>query len=207
MKKAFISTVVLLLIINFCKAQSKLEAGIKIGIQSSKFWTGSFLDITTSKYKRVSPSFDIYSKYHLNKNFFIEYDLGLSFEGGGFEKRKTKLSVLKNSIFIGASTSTLKKNSFNLKIGYNLNALLKSEMVDSYTGTTTDVSNYLNNTYNSFPIGLGYSRKVNESLRIGFNALFQMFASPINPEEHFTYAQTFSRFDITVSKFLNQKNE
>ena len=187
--------------INTSQAQDKFEVGFKLCFQTPKYWTGSFLDIATPKDGKARPAFGIYTKYHLSKNFFAEYDLDLSFEGGGFEKRFTKSTFWKNSLFVGVSTSTLKKNSVNFKLGYGHSILLSAKMKDEYTGEKEDVRKYLK-SYSSFPIGFGYTRRINEDTTLGANFYLQMLAGPHNAQDNLPIAQTLQRLELTLSKYF-----
>jgi len=183
-------------------AQKKIEVGTKISLQIPKFVNGGIFDITTSKYTRVRPAFGIYTKYHFHKNFFLEYDLGLSWEGGGYEKRETNLTFLKNSLFIGVSSSTYKTNSFNFKLGFNHNLLLSATMKDEFYDAETDVSEYFKRSSNSIPFAFGYVRKIGEGYAIKANAHFQLFASPLSELKHISFTQKLARLELGISKYI-----
>ncbi len=191
-----------MLLVSAASAQTAFEAGVKVGFQKPKFWTGSFLDVTTSKDTWVRPFIGGYGKFHMNENLFVEYDLDISWEGGGFEKRRTNLTVLKNTFFLGASTNSQRANSVNFKIGFGLNNLLSAEFNDEYTGTKSDVKPYFKKISNSIPFSLGYSRRLKNDYRIGTNVYFQLLSGPLSTQKHIPIAQTFQRTEITISKYI-----
>ena len=188
------------------EAQEKFEIGAKICLQTPKFWNGSFMDVTTARFRRYRPAFGVYTKYHLNKVFFAEYDLDFSWEGGGFDKRRTNLTFVKNTLFIGVSTNVYKANSFNFKIGAAQNTLLSAKMDDRFNDTKSNVSQYFNTSSLSFPFSVGYVRKINESYTIGLNTYFQILSGPLSTQKHIGYTQTLQRLEIKVSKFIDGKD-
>lgn len=201
----FLFFMFLLLSLGSVSAQDKMEIGAKVCLQTPKFWNGSFLDISTGKDSRIRPAFGVYTKYHFSKVLFAEYDLDLSWEGGGFDKRRTDLAFLKNTFFVGVSTNIRKPNSFNFKLGYSYNVLLTAKMDDRYTNQKSDVYRYFKTSSTSFPFSIGYVRKIND-YTVGLNTYFQLIASPLSSQEHMSFAQTLQRFELKVSKLINTKS-
>jgi len=187
---------------NLASAQDKLEVGGKIGIQEARFINGGFSDISTKKHHRIRPAFGVFTRYHLGKNFFAEYDMELSFEGGGFKKRKTNLTTFKNTLFLGVSSSRYKKNSFNFKLGFNYNVLLSAKMKDKNLDRNTDVSTYFKTTSTQLPVSIGYVRKINEEITFGVNTYLQFLYKDLSTQNHASYSQTLYRLEFKIAKFI-----
>jgi hypothetical protein len=190
---------------NSITARNHFEVSIKYSLQRPFYSVTNPIDIVAFSHEtRYRSRLGIGCRYYVFENWFSEFNLAYSQEGGGFKNQFTNTNYLKNGMNIGFSTAQNRRIVFDIYTGFDLGMLLCSKLKNQFTDESENVKNYHKRFSVSFPVlGAGFKTEIYENTFLSAQTYFSMTNYRVSTEENTTVSQViFPAFQISLSRFL-----
>lgn len=211
MVKAFIFIVILMLYLENSYAQDaksikgKIEVKVMVSIQNPRYassFRSLFADYVYGK-ARYRTGLGVGLRYYLTNQWYSEYRLAYSPEGGGYQQQHTNLNILKNTVLFGHSAKHTYRLMFDFYTGIDVNTLLTARFKAAGTTKTESVAEFYKRVSFSLPVGIGFKSKITQDVWLSLQAYGSLSLDPVTTQSYAKTSQVLlPGVNLSVSKLL-----
>jgi len=182
---------------------NKIEIGIQYTIQRPRYSVTSINDLQLEYANRWRSRWSVGVKYYPLKKWYVNYQVGYSQEGGGYQNQHTNADYLKNSFHVGYATKHHHTLIFDLYTGLDFNTLIQAKWVNKTLSTKENVNDYFNKSYWGLPkLGFGVKTKINDEMFLSLQNEFSFSNYKISNQKIKVAQFILPAVNLSVTKFI-----